>query len=108
MHGRDAHVAIVRRPHVRAIGHANRAYEVFRRYSRIESNGQIEVNGEGHGNPSKAFQAGTGLPRNGWYYWHYRDANGEWQRIDTLRSEYRRQVERSTLTLVQDTKPDTA
>ena len=32
MHGRDAHVAIVRRPHVRAIGHANRAYEVFRRY----------------------------------------------------------------------------
>ena len=44
----------------------------------------------------------------GRYYWHYRDANGEWQRIDTLRSEYRRQVERSTLTLVQDTKPDTA
>ena len=35
-------------------------------------------------------------------------ASGEWQRIDTLRSEYRRQVERSTLTLVQDTKPDTA
>ena len=33
MHGRDAHVAIVRRPHVRAIGHANRAYEVFRRYN---------------------------------------------------------------------------
>ena len=32
VHGRDAHVAIVRRPHVRAIGHANRAYEVFRRY----------------------------------------------------------------------------
>ena len=24
---------IVRRPHVRAIGHANRAYEVFRRYN---------------------------------------------------------------------------
>ena len=34
VHVRDAHVAIVRRPHVRAIGHANRAYEVFRRYSR--------------------------------------------------------------------------
>ena len=33
VHGRDAHVAIVRRPHVRAIGHANRAYEVFRRYT---------------------------------------------------------------------------
>ena len=33
VHVRDAHVAIVRRPHIRAIGHANRAYEVFRRYS---------------------------------------------------------------------------
>ena len=32
VHVRDAHVAIVRRPHVRAIGHANRAYEVFRRH----------------------------------------------------------------------------
>ena len=35
VHGRDAHVAIVRRPHVRAIGHANRAYEVFRRYRGV-------------------------------------------------------------------------
>ena len=77
-------------------------------WGRIESNGQLEVNGEGHGNPSKAFQAGTGLPGNGWYYWHYRADNGEWQRIDALRSEYRRKVERVNLTLVQDAKPDTA
>ena len=35
VHVRDAHVAIVRRPHVRAIGHANRAYEVFRRYTCV-------------------------------------------------------------------------
>ena len=27
-------------------------------WGRLESNGQLEVNGEGHGNPSKAFQAG--------------------------------------------------
>ena len=111
MHGRDAHVAIVRRPHVRAIGHANRAYEVFRRYrpvlahgkrlsigdllqagliregdqwrlslkgeviwGRIESNGQLEVSNQSHGNPSKAFQAATGKPGNGWYYWHSRAA----------------------------------
>ena len=77
-------------------------------WGRIESNGQLEVNGEGHGNPSKAFQAGTGIPGNGWYYWHYRDPNGEWQRIDGLRSEYRRQVERVNLQLVEDAKPDTA
>ena len=77
-------------------------------WGRIESNGQLEVNGEGHGNPSKAFQAGTGIPGNGWYYWHYRDPNGEWQRIDGLRSKYRRQVERVNLQLVEDAKPDTA
>ena len=69
---------------------------------------QLEVHGEGPGNPSKAFHAGTGLPGNGWYYWHYRDASGEWQSIDALRSEYRRQVERVNLTLVQDAKPGTA
>ena len=39
VHVRDAHVAIVRRPHVRAIGHANRAYEVFRRYRSPASPG---------------------------------------------------------------------
>ena len=50
----------------------------------------------------------TGLPGNGWYYWHYRADNGEWQRIDALRSEYRRKVERVNLTLVQDAKPDKA
>ena len=34
VHVRDVHVAIVRRPHVSAIGHANRAHEVFRRYRK--------------------------------------------------------------------------
>ena len=77
-------------------------------WGRIEGNGQLEVSSEGHGNPSKALQAATGNPGNGWYYWHYRDASGEWQRIDALRSEYRRQVGRAQLALVQDTKPDTA
>ena len=90
----------------RILHHATTKGEVV--WGRIESNGQLEVNGEGHGNPSKAFQAGTGIPGNGWYYWHYRDPNGEWQRIDGLRSEYRRQVERVNLQLVEDAKPDTA
>ena len=77
-------------------------------WGRIEGNGQLEVSSEGHGNPSKAFQAATGNPGNGWYYWHYRDASGEWQRIDALRSEYRRQVGKANLELVQNAKPDTA
>ena len=61
-------------------------------WGRIESNGQLEVSNQSHGNPSKAFQAATGKPGNGWYYWHSRAASGEWQRIDALRSEYRRHV----------------
>ena len=77
-------------------------------WGRIESNGQLEVSNQSHGNPSKAFQAATSKPGNGWHYWHYRDVSGEWQRIDVLRSEYRRQVGKAKLALVQDTKPDTA
>ena len=77
-------------------------------WGRIESNGQLEVSNQSHGNPSKAFQAATSKPGNGWHYWHYRDVSGEWQRIDALRSEYRRQVGKAKLALVQDTKPDTA
>ena len=77
-------------------------------WGRIESNGQLEVSNQSHGNPSKAFQAATGKQGNGWYYWHSRAASGEWQRIDALRSEYRRRVGPAKLALVQDAKPDTA
>ena len=70
-------------------------------WGRIERNGQLEVNNKGHGNPSKAFSAVTSKPGNGWYYWHYRDAGGEWQRIDALRSEYRRRVGKAKLALVR-------
>ena len=77
-------------------------------WGRIESNGQLEVSNQSHGNPSKAFQAATGKPGNGWYYWHSRAASGEWQRIDALRSEYRRHVGTAKLALVQDATPDTA
>ena len=77
-------------------------------WGRIESNGQLEASNQSHGNPSKAFQAATGKPGNGWYYWHSRAASGEWQRIDALRSEYRRHVGTAKLALVQDATPDTA
>ena len=77
-------------------------------WGRIESNGQLEVSNQSHGNPSKAFQAATGKPGNGWYYWHSRAASGEWQRIDALRSEYRPHVGTAKLALVQDATPDMA
>lgn len=61
-------------------------------WGRIEANGQLEVNGTGHGNPSKAYMAVLGKPGNGWYYWLYRDENGEFRRVDALRQQYRDQA----------------
>jgi hypothetical protein len=63
-------------------------------WGRVESNGQLEVNGTGYGNPSKAYMAVLGKPGNGWYYWHYRHSTGEYRRVDALRSEYREKIER--------------
>ena len=58
-------------------------------WGRVVGNGQLEVNGKLHANPSRAAQ---GLMRggvNGWYYWHYKDANGNWRRVEELRKTYR-------------------
>ncbi len=77
-------------------------------WGRIKSNGQLEVNDEYHNSPSKAFSAVTSKSGNGWDYWYYRDAGGEWQRVDALRSEYRREVGKAKLALVYDAKLDKA
>ena len=77
-------------------------------WGRIRSNGQLEVNDECHDSPSRAFSTVTSKSGNGWDYWHYRDASGEWQRIGALRSEYRRQVGKAKLALVYDAKPNRA
>ena len=66
-------------------------------WGRVESNGQLEVNGKGYGNPSKAYMAILGKPGNGWYYWHYRDPNGEYHRADALRGMFRDKIERKTV-----------
>ena len=58
-------------------------------WGRVVGNGQLEVNGKLHPNPSRAAH---GLMRggvNGWYYWHYKHANGKWCRVDELRKIYR-------------------
>ena len=62
-------------------------------WGRVVGNGQLEVNGKLHSNPSRAAH---GLMRgavNGWYYWHYKDANGKWCRLDELRKIYRERKE---------------
>ena len=77
-------------------------------WGRVESNGQLEVNGTGYGNPSKAYMAVLGKPGNGWYYWHYQ-ANDEYHRIDLLRGMYRERIERKTaLKVVSSGAPDSA
>ena len=57
-------------------------------WGRVVGNGQLEVNGRKYPNPSRAAH---GLIRggvNGWYYWHYKNANDEWRRIGELRQAY--------------------
>ena len=71
-------------------------------WGRIEANGQIEVNSEGYGNPSKAFEAATSKTGNGWYYWQYRNEAGDWRSVGELRNVYReKMIRKSTLSLVE-------
>lgn len=58
-------------------------------WGRVVGNGQIEVNGTLHPNPSRAAQGLIKGGVNGWYYWHYKDPNGRWRRVDELRKAYR-------------------
>ena len=59
-------------------------------WGRITENGDIEVNGTLHNNPSKAGQVLTGTRScPGWTSWEYKDEQGEWHVADMLRKQYR-------------------
>lgn len=58
-------------------------------WGRVVGNGQVEVNGKLFPNPSRAAQGLMKGGVNGWYYWHYKDAGGNWHRIEELRKAYR-------------------
>ena len=62
-------------------------------WGRVVGNGQLEVNGKLHPNPSRAAQGLVRVGVNGWYYWHYKDANGNWRRIEELRKTFRERHE---------------
>lgn len=66
-------------------------------WGRVVGNGQLEVNGKLHPNPSRAAQGLMRGGANGWYYWHYKDAKGKWCRVDELRKIYREQEEAAPL-----------
>jgi hypothetical protein len=62
-------------------------------WGRVVGNGQLEVNGKLHPNPSRAAQGLIKGGVNGWYYWHYKDPAGRWRRVDELRKTYREKHE---------------
>lgn len=62
-------------------------------WGRVVGNGQLEVNGKLHPNPSRAAQGLVKSGVNGWYNWHYKDAHGNWDRVDELRKVYRERHE---------------
>ena len=59
-------------------------------WGRITSNGEIDVNGKLYSNPSKAAAWAMQGGCNGWWWWEYKDLDGKWQKIDTLREQYRK------------------
>lgn len=65
-------------------------------WGRVVGNGQLEVNGKLYPNPSRAAQGLVKGGVNGWYYWHYKNATGKWERIEELRKVYRGQQEAVT------------
>ncbi len=62
-------------------------------WGRVVGNGQLEVNGRNYPNPSRAAQGLMRGGANGWYYWHCKDVNGNWRRIEELRKVYRERHE---------------
>lgn len=65
-------------------------------WGRVVGNGQLEVNGKLYPNPSRAAQVLVKGGVNGWYSWRYKDANGNWHRVEDLRKVYRERHEAVT------------
>ncbi len=51
----------------------------------VRRDGTIRFNGEIYGSPSKAGEALRGRPTNGWQFWEYERAPGDWVRLHNLR-----------------------
>jgi hypothetical protein len=55
--------------------------------ARLDPSGKLEVNGRVFNSPSMAAISVTTHARNGWRFWKYRDQNGNWVLLDTLRKK---------------------
>jgi hypothetical protein len=52
----------------------------------VRKSGKIEYNGKLYNSPSMAARAITKRSMNGWYFWRFKHANGEYVRLSTLRN----------------------
>lgn len=57
--------------------------------ARVRSDGTIRVGRKTFESPSLAARAVTGHARNGWWFWHYERAPGQWVRLRELRRRRR-------------------
>ena len=51
----------------------------------VNKSGTIRYDGKTYNSPSMAGKAARGRNTNGWVFWHYRNKQGEWVRLDELR-----------------------
>ena len=58
-------------------------------WGRITGNGEVEIDGKTFQNPSKAGNMIMIGGCNGWFWWHYKTKQNDWDRIDVLRQQYR-------------------
>jgi hypothetical protein len=52
----------------------------------VRRDGTIRVQGKGFASPSAAAVAVTKYPVDGWWFWKYERAPGDWVRLDELRN----------------------
>lgn len=55
----------------------------------VNAKGEVTFDGRIYNSPSMAGKAAIGRSCNGWNFWHYKNSNGEWERLRELRKEKR-------------------
>ena len=51
----------------------------------LRKDGTIQYDGEIFDTPNSAAKAALGKPMGGWWFWHYKNNNGEWVRLSSLK-----------------------
>lgn len=54
--------------------------------AKVARDGRVVVKGSSFNSPSHGAWAITHRPTNGWNFWHFKDKNGTWKKLDDLRS----------------------